>query len=416
MNGTGGAPAREWWTRPGVVLPVVGSIVLIVALFTPQSASGRFGDPRLSSHLANALGARVLHDMASRLGWRTVRRDTVPAPLSFDGHTIHAVLAPVTPMLSSEAHAYLQAVRGGDALLLVLQGRTPLSDSLGVTHSTRGGVLPSLGAAEQSCAARRELTPPLWPDARVHLFGLRWLKAVPADRVGFAPLLVEPFGSPHPGDAAAGFALGRGRIVVVSDPDLLRNDVLRHCLWGADTIAVRMLEWLRAGGMVPRTTIVFDEYHQGFGARPGVAGVTADFLFAHPVGRTVLAAVLAALVLLLAAAPRAIRPVDVVRIERRDPLEQVDALAHAYEQVHATRTISARLLRGVRRRVDRASPAGIAQADDQFLERTAERTAALAGDVAVVRRALHDTIPDRELTAVGAALRRIEQTLTTTIS
>ncbi|CAN5783985.1 hypothetical protein BH11GEM1_BH11GEM1_11640 [soil metagenome] len=416
MNDQGNTPVREWWTRPGVVLPVVGSIVLIVALFTPQAASGRFGDPRLSSHLTSALGARVLHDMASRLGWRTVRRDSVPAPVSFDGRTIHAVLAPVTPVLSAEAHAYLQAVRGGDALLLVLEGRTPLSDSLGVTHSTRGGVLPSIGAAEPSCAARRVLAPPLWPDARVHLLGLRWLKGVPADRVGFAPLQVEAFGSPHPGDAAAGFSLGRGRVVVVADPDLLRNDVLRHCRWGADTIAVRMLEWLRAGGPVPRTTLVFDEYHQGFGSRPGVAGVTTEFLLSHPVGRTVLAAVFAALVLLLAAASRAIRPAEVVRVERRDPLEQVDALAHAYEQVHATRTISARLLRGVRRRVDRGSPAGIARADDQFLERTAERNPALAGDVGVVRRALHETIPDRDLTAVGAALRRIEQTLTTTIS
>ena len=135
MADPGGTPGREWWTRPGVILPVVGSIVLIVALFTPQAASGRFGDPRLSSHLANALGARVLHDMATRLGWRTLRSDSVAAPTSFDGHTIHAVLAPVTPVLPAEAHAYLQAVRGGDALLLVLQGRTPLSDSLGVACS-----------------------------------------------------------------------------------------------------------------------------------------------------------------------------------------------------------------------------------------------------------------------------------------
>ena len=414
MTDPGSTPGREWWTRPGVVLPVVGSIVLIVALFTPQAAAGRFGDPRLSSHLANALGGRVLHDMAARLGWRTVRRDSTPAPVSFDGRTIHAVLAPVTPVLPQEAHAYLQAVRGGDALLLVLQGRTPLSDSLGVTHTTRGGVLPSLGAAEPSCATRRALAPPLWPDARVHLFGLRWLKGVPADRVAFAPLQVEPFGLAHPGDAAAGFALGQGRVIVVADPDLLRNDVLRHCLWGVDTIAVRMLEWLRAGGAVPRTTLVFDEYHQGFGSRPGVASVTIDFLLGHPVGRTVLAAVLAAFVLLLAAAQRGVAPADVTRVERRDPLEQVDALAHAYEQVHATRTITARLLRGVRRRVERGGPAARARADDEFLERTAERSAGLAADIAVVRRALHDTIPDRDLPAVGAALRRIETTLTTT--
>ena len=416
MTDPGRTPGRVWWTRPGVILPVVGSIVLIVALFTPQGASGRFGDPRLSSHLASALGARVLHDMATRLGWRTLRSDSVAAPTSFDGHTIHAVLAPVTPVLPAEAHAYLQAVRGGDALLLVLQGRTPLSDSLGVAHSTRGGVLPFRVATEPSCAARRTLAPPLWPDARVHLLGLRWLKGAPADRVGFAPMQTDAFGLPHPGDAAAGFALGQGRVIVVADPDLLRNDVLRYCMWGVDTIAVHMLEWLRAGGAVPRTTIVFDEYHQGFGSRVGVASVTTDFLLGHPVGRTILAAVLAALVLLLAAAPRAVRPPDVTRVERRDPLEQVDALAHAYEQVHATRTISARLLRGVRRRVERGGPAARARADDEFMDMTSALSTALAADVAVVRRALHDTIPDRDLPAVGAALRRIETTLTTTNS
>lgn len=407
-------PRREWWTRPAIMLPVVGSIVLIVALFTPQAGAGRFGDPRLSSHLANALGGRVLHDMATRLGWRTIRRDNAPSPITFDGRTIHAVLAPVTPVLPAEAHAYLQAVRGGDALLLVLQGRTSLSDSLGVMHSTRGGVLPFGTDSGTSCAARRTLTPPLWPDGRVHLFGLRWLKGAPLDRVAFAAMKTEAFGLPHPGAAAAGFAMGKGRVIVVADPDLLRNDVLRHCAWGADTIAVHMLEWLRAGGAIPRTTLVFDEYHQGFGSRPGVASMTAEFLLLHPVGRTILAAVLAALVLLLAIAPRAVAPPDVTRIERRDPLEQVDALAHAYEQVHATRTISAHLLRGVRRRVERSGPAARARADDEFLERTAERSPVLAADVNVVQRALHDTIPDRDLPAVGAALRRIEQTLTTT--
>lgn len=413
MTESTGGPSRDWWARPGVVLPVVATIVLIVALFTPQGAGGRFGDPRLSSHLANALGARALHDMTARLGWRAMRRDSVAAPGAPDGRTIHAVLGAVTPVAPAEAHAFLKAVSGGDALLLVLQQRTALSDSLGVAHTTRGGVLPFRLPTEPSCAARREIVPPLWPDGRVHLFSLRWLRGAPADRVEFAAMSTEEFGLPHPGAAAAGFGLGRGRVVVVADPDLLRNDVLRHCAWGADTIAVHMLEWLRAGGDVPRTTIVFDEYHQGFGPRPGVSGVTLEFLVTHPVGRTILAAMLAALVLLLAAAPRALVPVDAVRVERRDPLEQVDALAHAYEQVHGTRTITARLLRGVRRRIERSGPAARALADDEFLNRAAERIPALSADTAVVRRALHETIPDRDLPSVGAALGRIEHTLTT---
>jgi len=406
--------AREWWTRPGVVLPVVGTVALIVALITPQAASGRFGDPRLSSHLASSLGARVLHDMSARLGWRTIQQDSLPAPLAADGRTIHAVLAPVTPVTPTEAHRYLEAVRGGDALLLVLQGRTPLSDSLGVTHFPRGGILPLPDAASSQCVGRREMTPPLWADARVHLFGLRWLHGVPAERLVFASLYREELGMPHPGDAAVGFPLGQGRVVVVADPDLLRNDVLRHCAWGADVIAVRMLEWLRAGGPAPRATLVFDEYHQGFGSRSSVLGVTAEFLVDHPLGRALSVAVLAALILLLAVAPRPVPPQEIERIERRDPLEQVDALAHAYEQVRATRTITARLLRGLRWRVERGGAGARARPDDEFLDAAVARAPALDPDVALVRRALLETIADRDLPAVGAALRRIEHTLTTT--
>ena len=73
-------PEREWWTRPSVVLPVVGVIALLVALVTPQTASGRMGDARLSSHLYGSLGARLFFETASRFGWHTIQRDSEPAP------------------------------------------------------------------------------------------------------------------------------------------------------------------------------------------------------------------------------------------------------------------------------------------------------------------------------------------------
>ena len=46
--------------------------------------------------------------------------------------------------------------------------------------------------------------------------------------------------------------------MVVADPDLLRNDVLRYCKWGVDVLTVRMLEWLRAGGEVFFQSDVWD--------------------------------------------------------------------------------------------------------------------------------------------------------------
>ncbi|MEO7456386.1 MAG: DUF4350 domain-containing protein [Gemmatimonadaceae bacterium] len=405
--------ARDWWTKPGVVLPVVASVVILVGLLTPQASAGRLGDSRLSSHLAGSLGARIFGDLATKLGWTVQRRDSVSSPHAPEVRTIHAVMAPSRPVTREDAHRYLESVRAGGALLYVLDSRTPLSDSLGVTHFVRGGVLPSPVLAGRECPSELDFTPPLWADNRVHVWGVRWLRGAPIEREVFATLERDDGGPPVPGDGAVGFAYGRGRVVVVGDPDLLRNDVLRRCRWGADVIAVRMLEYLRDGGPAPRLTLAFDEFHHGYGSHPGSFDVILGFLFVHPLGRAIAVLVLAAIVLLLAAAPRALPPVDVERVERRDPLEQVDALAHAYEQVRATRTATARLLRGVRWRAEHARAVAWARTDEEFLDTVTRRAPARGGDVALVKQALEETITDRELPGVGEALQRIEHSLTT---
>jgi hypothetical protein len=414
---TGGTPTQprglDWWVRPRIVLPLVGAIVLLVALLTPQPELGRMGDPRLSSHLAGGLGARALAETAERFGFTVVRRDSAGAPGTSDarGGVIHAVLAPPLPMTGAEAHGYLDAVRAGDGLLLVFNERNALSDSLGLWR-TRGGILYRMPDDSTNCH-RRDLTPPLWADGKVHLYGLRWLRGAPPDRIVLAGLQGSQ-GETVPDEAAAGFALGRGRVVAIPDPDFLRNDVLRRCEWGADVLAMRMLEWLRAGGARPRDVLVFDEYHQGFGRAPSALGTSARFLVAHPVGRSLLVLAAAGLVLLAAAAPRPLPPVDPARIERRDPLEQVDALAHAYEQVGATRTITLRLWRGVRGRTEGGSPAARARTDESVLAAVEAADPAVRDDAALVRRALREPVTTDELTHVGAALRRLEAFLTTT--
>jgi hypothetical protein len=404
---------RDWWARPRVVLPVVAAIMLLVALLTPQPSIGRMGDDRLSSHLAGSLGARALAETAERLGFAMSRRDSVGAPpAGARGGTIHAVLAPPVAISGAEAHAYLEAVRAGDALLLVFSERNALSDSLGLWR-TAGGTLYRDPSDSGSCR-RRDLTPSLWPDGKVHLYGLRWLRGAPRDRVVLAALKPNPEGPPITGEAAAGIALGLGRVVVIPDPDFLRNDVLRRCEWGADVLAVRMLEWLRAGGDTPRDRLVFDEYHQGFGPAPSALGTSARFLLTHPVGRSLLMLAAAALILLAARAPRPLPPVEVERVERRDPLEQVDALAHAYEQVGATRTAAARLLRGVRTRAERGSPVARQRSDDEFLDAARAAFPGLRDDVSLIRRALRQPVAARELPGLGAALQRLEESLLTT--
>lgn len=413
LDGPTTAATTVWWTRPRIVLPLVGALVLLVAFLTPRAGTA---DSRLSSNVGGSLGARLLHDVAARLDWRVARRNE-PAPAGRAGTRVHAVLAPSVAMEAAHAHAYLEAVRAGDGLLLVLDEPNALSDSLGVRHSSDGGILEPLAADTTGCVRRRELVPPLWADGRVHLYVLRWTGGQPRDRVVFAR---SREGRDRPdarvGEMAVGFPLGRGRVVVVSDPDLFRNDVIRRCPWGADVVAVRMLEWLRAGGEQRRTALEFDEYHHGFGRHASVLRTSGEFLVGHPVGRTVLQLSLAGLVLLLAMAARPLSPAGELSVERRDPLEQVDALAHAYEQVSATRTLAMRLLQGVRARVHRSSVGSRTDADERFLDDVQHRAPRLEGDVALVRRALESTLDERDLPALGAALRRIESTLTSQTS
>lgn len=398
------------------MLPILATVLVFLLLLMPEQSAGRLGDDRLSAHLPGSLGARALKDVAARFGWRVVLRDSTPAPVQASGITIHAVLAPPLPPTAAQAHRYLEAVRGGDALLIVLGDRNPLSDSLGLRRARLGGILMIPEADSAGCDERpRDFTPPLWPDARVHLYALRWVRGVMPGTVVFAQVLAERArAAPLVQQAAAGFPFGKGRVVVVSDPDLLRNDVLRRCDWGADVVAMQMLEWLRAGSERPRTTLEFDEFHQGFGPRPSSGSVTWRFLLGHPVGRTILQCVLAALVLVLALAPRPILPRLRPRQERRDPLEQADALAHAYQQVKATRTATQRLVRGMRSRVELAGRRTHAESDTAFLDAVAATNPSMASDVSVVQRALRSPISEDRLSDVGAALRRIEDALTTT--
>lgn len=418
---TADAPApprqRDWWARPKVVLPFVGAIALIVALLTPESTTGRIGDPRLSSHLTGSLGAAALAQTAQRFGFHVVASDSSPVPDSATaaGRTIHGVLAPPMELTAWEAHQYMERVRHGDGLLFVLGTPNDLADSLHVRATSGGGVLRVPPEDTAGCRSTRTFMPSLWPDGKVHLYGLLWTHGPAPERTIFARRSgPREGGLTRWAEPAAGIALGEGRVVVVADPDLLRNDVLARCSWGADVVAMQMLEWLRAGGTQPRSTLVFDEYHQGYSHRESLVHVVWSFLDGHPVGRALLALIVAGLVWLLASGPRAIVPRDRDIVERRDPLEQVEALARAYQQVDATRTATARLLRVLRQRTEGTGTLHRARSDEAFLADAARALPELSAEVTLIESALRQPLPARELPGVVAALRRLEASLLTT--
>ena len=433
--------------RRRLALAAILTLIVLAALFTPEVIGGRTGDGRLTTYSAEAQGAKLLYELASRLGWR-VERWTDAVPIAADDRTVMAVLDPVESPGAIETHRILDQVRAGAALLYVMGGSGALNDSLHVKRSLFGGTYQATAAgtaearrASDTLRARRfdstaaadtaddeEVESPsecdhvasneglpMWTDQTVRLWRFSWTRRRPAGAVIFARSTLErdtkDTSVARSAPAAAGFPLGSGRVVILSDPDLLRNDVLRVCRWGLDVVAARMLEYLAAGAP-RRDRLVFDEYHQGFGTHPGTLRAIAFYLSRVASGHVLLQGLLAGLVLLLALGPRALPVHDEERVERRSPLEHVGALAQAYARVGATRTATARLVRGLRRRVERGSGAerGRAESDAQFLEH-AGASPSRAADVAAVRHALEMPLSRREFEAIGGAIRRLEDSL-----
>lgn len=432
--------------RRRVALAAILVLIVLAALFTPEVIGGRTGDARLTTFSAEAQGAKLLYELASRLGWHVERWTDAP-PIAADARTVMAVLDPVETPGAIETHRILEQVRGGAALFYVMSAGGPLNDSLHVKRSLFGGTYQATAAgtaevhrASDTLRARRfdsaaadtaddedvespaecDHIPrndglPMWTDQTVRLWRFSWTRRRPTGAVIFARSTLErdtkDTSIARSAPAAAGFPLGSGRVVVLSDPDLLRNDVLRVCRWGLDVVAARMLEYL-AVGTPRRDRLVFDEYHQGYGAHPGTLRAIALYLTRVASGHVLLQGLLAGLVLLLALGPRALPVHDEDRVERRSPLEHVGALAQAYARVGATRTATAQLLRGLRRRVERGG--GIERArsesDVRFLE-DAAASPSRAADVAAIRHALETPVSRREFEAVGGAIRRLEDSL-----
>lgn len=408
--------APHWLLRPAVALPLILAFIVVVALFTPEAATGRTGDARLTTYGTGPLGAAGLYEVARRLGWDVSRRRS-PTPPPNDTTAIQAILAPPEPPSAIEAHTILDDVRRGAGLLYVFQNGGPLADSLHVRLGAGDTYHERLSAADSAsaerCPANSSVGLPLWFGGRPLLNTVRWLRPPPHDTVVFAS--VERSG---PRDlpqepAAVGFPYGRGRVVVIADPDLLRNDVIRVCDWNADIVVVRMLEYLSVANAGRRSRLVFDEYHQGYGLHPGTIRAITAYLGRTASGHVLGQLALAGIVLLLAVGPRALPPRDEGRVQRRSPLEHVDALARAYAQVGATRTATLRLLHGVRRRLRRVGRDLPGRPDAAFLADAERRDGALASDVALVHQALDAPVSRHELERVGSALRRIESSLTT---
>lgn len=205
-----------------------------------------------------------------------------------------------------------------------------------------------------------------------------------------------------PQPSVVAFPLGRGRVVAMADPDLLRTDQLRNCTMGTALTFVRGLEYLSEGR---QRTIVFSEYYQVL-RTDGPSVVLGEWLRGTGLGRMVLTMLGACIVLLLARGRRTLAPVYRLREERRSALEHVDALATAWEAVRGTRTVARMLARGIRRR--HAAGRWRSLDDTAFLAALAERHPAIADDAARLTRAIESPAAPSDLPALRTAAAHID--------
>jgi hypothetical protein len=436
MPSAPGAPAtargglRGALRRPSVLLPLALVVIIVATLVAPQQSSfDRIG--ALTTYSASSSGARGLYETLGRLGWRTERRKT-PLTATLDTSAVYLVLDPPIPLTRREGRVLLDAVRRGAGLVFIVGNAGGIDDSLHLSRTPGGStVMDRTNRAE----CPRNDTPifPMWFDDSVHLYHLVTTGPLPTpDTVAFvhvcpaqsaftvrADSIVaarrEDAAASPPGIAGLGIPLGRGRIVALSDPDMLRNDVIRVCHWGMGLADIGMLDWVSRGG---RPTLVFDEYHQGYGKSSSVLDATWAFLTRTSEGRLLAQALIAALILLVVLGVRPIAPRAPRSIERRSPLEHVDALAQAYEAVGATRVATRRLVRGLRRRHEHGAWLASAAAeqtgatvDDRFLSAVAARYRGVAPDVARVIGAEQQHVSAAELLVVAHAVDRIDRAL-----
>jgi hypothetical protein len=383
------------------LLAALTAVVIAVALLTPEAPGRSEGGSSSYSTAPGGLG--MMFELAQRTGWHAVRRIT-PMDSTVTDTTVQVVIEPQIDLGAHEVHRLLENVRRGGGLIFAIDGADELDDSLGVGRGLPGRYLA--GYADTSCPQAQTFRSRALLVLPPQLHGLTWRRKAPV----VVPLVKTDrrFGPEVP--VAVGVPLGRGRVAIAGTPSIFTNDAVGVCEWGADVAVAQLLEYVRPAG-VSKPTIVFDEFHHGFGMHGGSFTAISRYLARTPSGHFFAQAVLAGLLLLLALGPRPLPPTDAQIVARRSPLDHADALAQAYADVDATRTATQRLLSGLRRRAGRTVPASAGADDEVFLDAVVARDASLGPQVALIRRALREPVPARELAAVGDALRVMEQHL-----
>ncbi len=411
---------------PARILSVIAVLLFLFLLLAPQSRDD--GSPMFSSYGAGAGGSRALYDVLVRLGF-PVRRSIRPMGSPPESASVYIVLRPAQPLTASEQARLTAGVSHGAVIVFTAEDES-LADSLGFglkgpdgfytlqSASVAGGNPPPANSVDprdllrvpvpiNATVGARSKTgniPFLWLDPPVPAPGSGGVYAPHADSSS-RPALVR------------GHRYGHGYAIAIAPSQIMMNQSLHD-----PRIAIAIVHAIRfacatvasngpgdSSGDARCSSVVFDEYHHGYGEHADMIRAITHALVGTPVGRTTIELIAASLVLLLAFAVRPLAPVAAPQVSRRSPLEHVGALALAYKQVNAYTLGARRLVRGLRRRHSLGMPMSLS--DDAYLAALRSRLPTTAADVDRVSAAIAPDSPGSSyrFATTGEAFANIER-------
>jgi hypothetical protein len=343
-----------------LVVLLVLILILLAGVVGGRTGGGEDGDPRASTYVRSPGGLAALYWTLEELDLPVARRtDPLAGAESLRGTL--AIVSPEEQPSAEEMSAVAEHVRRGGTLLFVSSAYDyggPAYDSLGLRPAWIPGV--SLWGTDDRAAVPTRPHP--WTAGVRSVAGFRraFADTSAALRRPGAETLLAVDGHP----VAATWPVGEGRVIALSDVRPLTNGRLRES--GAALPLIRALA--QAGD-----TIVFDEYHQGFTGGGSLAGGTWSMIKRFVSGPAAIQLLAAAALLLWVSARRFGAPLLPPPTRRRSPLEHVEALAGAYRQAGARRTVRRLLLAGAARRLGRRAPPD-ERAAGEMLERMARQS------------------------------------------
>ena len=404
---------------PARVLAVFGCVLIVFMIFGPQPENDT--SVMFSSYSAGARGSRALYDALARLGF-PVRRNDGPIATRPDSGSAYVLLQPSQPLTASERALLLRGVEHG-AVLVFTAGDEALADSLHfevapvggyftLDHTTVPGGNPAArdtdGVAGIMVRAPIPISAIVGSDSASTTPGEAFLWLTPRVRSA-EPVTNAPERSTELAAVVRGHRFGNGYAVAIASSDIMMNQAMRD-----PRPVIAIVHALQTGcsgtrGTAGCSSVVFDEYHHGFGHHADVIAAITHALTDTAPGRMTLELLAAALVLLLAYAVRPIAPRPLATVSRRSPLEHVGALAHAYAQIDSRRLGTRRLVRGLRRRHSLGIPMSVP--DNVYLAAMRTRLPAVAPSVDRVAAALSaDSHKSPDLFATtGDAIATIER-------